>query len=309
MNSFKIRTGLLLCFGAIASLFFACDSSEQIAGTDTGNPVLVATVKDSLGHPLAKASVVVYQTVETQAGTASPIPWDTLYTDSLGRISIDSCAKGEIALEVYWQDRLGLFQKMAVDSARDSILLTAGQLVPFPVEAVGQDSVVATLAETGRQLLAGSTTLIPPGVWNVQYVRFLTDSVRTFPRVDVRVEDARETPRALEGLASAVRIMDSLDIERQGYVALSELPQDSFLVDKLFAICEDEGFTHAEACRSDSDCRIWQWQSDWVVAEDASKSVLVAAITFGGKTQCVFFSSERTNGISNYGIDQVRKGP
>ena len=296
---------LALLAASVSVALLACtQEGGKVAGTDTGNPILTATIQDSSGKALPGAQAILYK---------KSVALDTVIADSKGVVTIPKLDSGAYSLEVYSGD-LGAYQTVSVSQSTSSLTVVAGPLVDFPVPATADNQALqAVLAGTGRVLAPGTSTRIPPGLWQVNYVRFGTALADTLPALAVQVDAARGVPAALEGLATASSKLDSMKIKTHGYVALSRPPTQVALSQSMAFACSQAGFD-VTACSTTQDCRIWQWLSDWVTVEaDPSATptqVLAGVVTWQGQTHCVFFSDGAISaGAYFYSLGEVRKAP
>jgi hypothetical protein len=305
---------MILRYLALATvlLVFACSGEKKVAGTDTGNPVIQAMVTDSLGKPLDSAQVILYTDVATanisslyriatNTNSNDPVAIDTVYTDSKGRACFNAEATSKYSLEVYWKNRLGAFTELKSGTNDSDVEIEARNLIDFPT--VG----AATLEATGRYLPEGSTTKIPQGLWNIRYTLLGTD--QQYSSLQIRVEDASNQPDAIASLGMAAKMLDSIDVQPFGYVELSQFPTDLAVKNTLIGACVEGGFSQVSMCESSQDCRIWQWETDWVL-KSSGAAVLAAAVTVNAEIQCLFFPD---GAVSNrpvfYSYSDVRKGP
>lgn len=299
---------MLLYFFGISIILLACSDNGSRAGTDTGNPMLEVAVADSLGKPLAGAQVTIYpqstggaalRRISCDADCAASA--ETFVTDSRGRLSVPLAVGSRIGFEVYWNEDLGAYQSLVVRADTKEIHIQATPLVSFPTN----EDVV--LAGTGRKLPASSITKIPPGLWQIQYVR--AGSRDSLPLIDVQVDDAANLPGALRGLSIAASEMQRLDVEPHGYVEFADYPTDSVVLTHLDSTCVKEGYPEIANCKGNGKCRIWQWESDWVTQEDSSP-VLAAAVSFDDQIVCVVFPDEAvSHRPAFYPYSKVRKAP
>lgn len=279
----------------MASLLVAagCDGAEQ-AGTDTGNPVLTALVVDGAGQKVSNAEVIVYTFVQDSAilrrtTEETGMAVDTLWTDENGVARWEAGKFRYVGLEVYAGDSLGAWTRVDLDGAQaPAANVTVVPLVKFNLPGT-PGTVVGTVGATGRVLVAGGTVALPPGLWNIAYYRYGLGEPDTLPALQVQVDDARQVPAALSGLARAAQVLDSLGVIPLGYAALSAVPSISWINAHLLQKCQEGGFNMASC---NGNCRIWQWESDWVLAEDQTKTVLVGVLTDENDVHCVFFPEE-----------------
>lgn len=297
---------------ALASvlLVFACSGEKKVAGTDTGNPMIQAMVTDSLGNPLDSAQVIIYtdtasstvslSRIASNSATNYPVAIDTVYTDSKGYARFSAVVSSKYSLEVYWKNSLGAFTE--VNSTNEGeVEIEARNLIAFPTTEA------AILEGTGRYLAAGSTTMIPQGLWKVRFG--LIGSDQSYAPLEFRAEDADQLPDLLLSLGVAARMLDSMDVVPEGYVELAMFPVDPEVKGKLLYACAAGQFDHATDCEADNDCRIWQWKSNWVIKQSGAP-VLVAAISTKAQIKCLFFPDGLiANGSYFYSYSDVRKGP
>lgn len=289
---------LLAAFAFIALLAASCSQEKIVAGTDTGNPVVVATLQDSNGTPLAEARVVLYRKAPGQIAVAL----DTLRTDQQGHTSFCAKDSGNYVLEAIWKDSLGIMASMQVGENGSEQTFKAGPLVTYTLPANGKNTL---LAETGRQLNAGSTTRLPPGLWELHFKPVNASDTKNLPALKVQIDDARNTPEDLSGLSEAAQLLLDLDIKPGNYTSLLNYPTDIILQQKLSAACK-ETTGNAPDC-SNGQCRIWSWESDWQTQE-SNIPVNASAITRKGSVQCVVFT-DATNpyGLYIYTLQSVEK--
>jgi hypothetical protein len=296
----SLLTGIVFSLG-----LFGCSDHGKLTGTDTGNPMVTASVKDASGNPLKGAQVIVYST-----SVQGPLALDTLIADENGRVSLSVPANGEYGFEVYWKDSLGTFLQKSVENSALNLSLIAGALVDFPVDG----SVSASLAQTGRALPPGSVTKIPPGLWLVNYTEFGTGTPVALPPLQVQVDDAQGNSDALMGLSTAALSLSELNVTSKGYLALSMLPSAPLMRAKIEMACEMGGYTQISACQGNDDCRAWQWESDWVTISSGSPVFATVITGLNGALECVIFpdamvSVAMGNGVYFYTINDVRVGP
>jgi len=286
----------------------SCDRGAHLSGTDTGNPMIVAKLADSTGTPLVGARVYLYK--KNAAGVPELV--DSLLSDSKGRVTTQVADNSQYGLEAYWKDSLGAYVQVTptCDSTEQNVL--ASRLVTFPVQAsttIGS----ALFSETGRVIAAGKTMRIPAGLWSIHYVVFGDSASDTLPTLSVQVDAAREVPEALEGLTTAARNLDSLGIVANGYTAFSQYAAiaSSITRSKIQLACDMAGFSEIKLCDSGTDCRIWQWHSNWISLDSTmTQPLLVGAVTGGGRNLCVFFPDATLDSsvVNVLSFVEVRKG-
>jgi len=289
---------LLAVFAFVALLAASCSQDKIVAGTDTGNPVVVATLQDSNGTPLAEARVVLFRKAPGQTA----IPLDTLLTDQQGHTSFCPKDSGNYILEAIWKDSLGIMARMQVGENGSEQTFKAGPLVRYTLPA---NSKKTLLAETGRQLNAGSSTLLPPGLWELHFKSMNDSENSSLPALKVQIDDARNTPEDLSGLSEAAQLLLDLDIQPGNYTSLLNYPTNAILQQKLSAAC-NETTGIAPDC-SNGQCRIWSWESDWQTQE-GNFPVNASAITRNGSVQCIVFTDATDpNRLSIYTLQSVEK--
>jgi len=298
-----MRAFLLGCL--LTTILCSCNSAgPKTAGTDTGNPVLTATVRDSMGVALKSAKVIIYSVADS-LHKAQII--DSVYTDSLGQVSMRLPSQGSYSVEVYWKDSLGLFAQVHVPSDT-GVNVTAQTLVNFPVaKTLKGDSVAAYFSQTGRVVAAGSNVMLPQGLWRINYTRFGTNTIDTTSSLSVQIGDAKGRPEWLATLGLAVWRLDSMGVVPLGYVALSHLPTDPLLRARFDSACNLGGFSAITECSNNDSCRVWQWESSWVDLGGAP--VLAAVVTGFGNVQCVLFPDGIVSACGYFNsLGDVRKG-
>lgn len=287
----------------------SCNGARQeLSGTDTGNPVIQVSVFDSVGAPLENADVIVYRQSENgsailrkESATDNDYAIDTLHTDAEGKVSLKAESGATLGLEVYWSETLGVYKSIVVGESNNTVELNTKPLVTFPTESE------VVFANTGRRLPAGSVTKIPPGLWLIKYIQL--GSTDTLPSLEVQVDDASNLPEALKSLNQAASELHRLDIQTRGYVEFANYPEDPKIVSQLEYTCAMDGYDQVTFCKGNSDCRVWQWKSDWISKQDLVP-VIAGALTKNGNILCILFPDDA---ISKrpifYPFTEVRKNP
>jgi len=287
----------LLTFFACLVLFAAsCSQDDTLAGTDTGNPTIQALVRDSNGTPLSLATVVLYRKIDS----TTTIAVDTLRSDSKGLASFEAHDNGEYVLEASWNDSLGALGFAKVQATDTLIALTAGEMTPFTASTTGP---TAILDETGRQIVPGSTTLVPPGLWKVRFASAQATDSLTLPALQIRMEDLRNTPEDLTAFSEAAQFIQKLSVNPGKYVGINSYPDNTLIVNKIAHACEESSKQKAPDCSEDK-CRILTWDSNWRVI-DSKLAVKVSVITGQGRAFCAIFT-ERDSTLSYFfNLDEV----
>jgi len=222
-------------------------------------------------------------------------------------------------MEVYWQDQLGAYQLVTPQyvpspSSAVPVNVMATKLVSFSVQE-NADVSGAYFSETGRVFLPGVPAKVPSGLWSVYYINYGANLADTLQKLSVPVEVARDVPEALTGLTTAARNLDSMNIITKGFAAFSAY--DSIALglvrERILETCLTSSYVDITLCANGADCRIWQWQSDWVSLDTTQTQALyVGAVTGEGRNLCLFFSDQALDGSGASVIipfDEARKRP
>lgn len=273
--------------GILFLLVFGC-SEKKTSGTDTGNPIIVATVVDSSGSAKPWSRISVYRSGGFIAEFSA---------DGIGVASIEVPDTGLYFLEAITPDSSsGVFQGVVVPDTGVKATLSTGALVPF---TTGSLTTEALITETGRTVLPGQSVLLPPGMIGVRYTDyFIGGKIDTTISLPVDIGSVGSNSSALQGLHTAAWKMDSLGIPIGDFAQLSPFPTYPVTVAKLDWTCIESGFASVQnACATEGSCWVWQWDQEITSLDGIA--MLADAIVGNGEFLCLFFSDAELES-SNY---------